>query len=173
MSKTEQMDKAIKKQKNSENSQNSLQKISQTIPTFFKKKENHFEISTYQGELTKKGITENLALIKAAFPKLENMYFNILKTMLKEDNFCDERLKDAVYHVIKTCVYPEPTIANFLSYDKNFKVYDYNQYLKLVDELGAKTSDLYKSVRFNNEQNKPVWVHVNDIENYKLELWNK
>jgi hypothetical protein len=120
--------------------------------------------------LTKKGITENIALIKAAFPKLENLYFDILIEMLKDDNFVDDRLKDAVKHVIKTCVYPEPTIANFLSYDKNIKVYDYSQYLKLVNELGTKTGELYKSVRSHNAE-KPVWVHVNDIEKYKLTPW--
>lgn len=93
--------------------------------------------------------------------------------MLKEDNFGDERLTHAVKHVIKTCVYPEPTIANFLSYDKSIKVYDYAQYLKLIDELGTRTQDLYKSVRFNNDQSKPSWVHVNDIKEYNLKLWNK
>ncbi len=140
-------------------------------PTLFKKKEHNYELSIYKGELSKKGITENFALIKAAFPKLENLYFDILKEMLKDEGFVDDRLKDSVKNVIKTCVYPEPTIANFLSYDKNMKVYDYNQYLKLVDEIGAKTSDLYKSVRFGNAQ-KPAWVHVNDIQKYKLTLWN-
>lgn len=150
-----------------------MQKTSQTIPTYFRKKENNYEISIYQGELTNKGIAQNFALAKAAFPKLEELYFTILKAMLKDDNFGDERLKDAVMHVIKTCVYPEPTIANFLRYDKNIKVYDYNQYLKLVDELGLKTQDLYKSIRFDSAQNKPAWAHVNDIEKYNLELWNK
>jgi len=92
--------------------------------------------------------------------------------MLKDEGFVDERLTDSVKHTIKTCVYPEPTIANFLNYDKNIKVYDYNQYLKLVDELGIKTGELYKSVRFTGAK-KPAWVHVNDIEKYKLTLWNK
>lgn len=147
-----------------------LPSVSQTTPTLFKKKENNYELSIYKGELTKKGITENIALIKAAFPKLENLYFDILIEMLKDDNFVDDRLKDAVKHVIKTCVYPEPTIANFLSYDKNIKVYDYNQYLKLVDELGMKTGDLYKSVRFQNAK-KPAWVHVNDIKEFNLTPW--
>lgn len=149
-----------------------MPKVSQTTPILFKKKEHNYETSIYKGELTKKGIAENLALIKAAFPKLENLYFDILKEMLKDDGFVDERLKDAVKHVIKTCVYPEPTIANFLSYDKNIKVYDYNQYLKLVDEIGLKTGDLYKSVRFHNAK-KPAWVHVNDIQQYNLTPWNK
>lgn len=136
------------------------------------KKENHYELSIYKGDLTKKGIAENMAFIKAAFPKLDKLYFSILKEMIKDDGFVDERLKDAVKHVIKTCVYPEPTIANFLSYDKNIKVYDYNQYLKLVDEIGLKTGDLYKSVRFHNAK-KPAWVHVNDIQKYNLTPWNK
>jgi hypothetical protein len=99
-------------------------------------------------------------------------FFDILSNRLKENNFNDERLRDAVNHVIDNCIYPTPTIAQFIGFDKKIKLYTYNQVLKLNDELTGKAFEYYRPVRID-ENEKPVYAHVNDISKYKLELWTK
>lgn len=84
--------------------------------------------------------------------------------MAKEEGFTDERFRDAVHTVIKTCVYPTPTIAQFISFDKRIKTLNYDQFLKLCDEgLGNN----YKPIKFKDRP-APIWIHINDIEQYKI-----
>jgi len=83
------------------------------------------------------------------------------------EGFTDDRLRDAVRNVISTCVYPQPTIAQFISFDKRIKVYTYSQYCKLCDEGTGKN---YHPVAIG-ENTHPVWVHENDINQYNLKLW--
>jgi CRISPR/Cas system-associated endoribonuclease Cas2 len=148
-----------------------LQKISQTTPIL--NKGSHCEISIYKGELTQDVLTEQIAKIYKAFKNITDKdYFQVLKERIKENNFSNEKLKDAVNHVIDTCVYPTPTIANFLSYDKNVKLYTYDQKLKLINEIGAELANrMYLSVKIEG-MSKPMWANVNDIEKYKLERWS-
>lgn len=47
--------------------------------------------------------------------------------MLDEEKFTDKKLTDAVKNLIKTCQYPEPTIANILGYDKRIKAYTWDE----------------------------------------------
>ena len=75
-------------------------------------------VSIYKGVLTTQGIIEGVAIIKKSFPSLPVDFYDILIDRLKANGFNDDRLKAAVVHVIDTCVYPTPTIANFISYDK-------------------------------------------------------
>lgn len=141
--------------------------------TNLKKIDDHFELSFFKGELTKKTIVQANIKLKNAFPALPVEFFDIFSDRIKDNNYNDERLKAAINHVIDNCIYPTPTIAQFIQFDKCFKLYDYTQYLKLIDELGARANEYYKSVRIDSQQKKPAWVHVNDIEKYNLELWNK
>ena len=61
---------------------------------------------------------ESIKKIRDAFPNLPPGFFNILQDRLKDNKFCDERLKDAVNYVIDNCSYPNPQIADFIRYDK-------------------------------------------------------
>lgn len=127
-------------------------------------------MSVYDGELTTECLTEQMAKIYKAFQGIKDRdYFKILKDRIKEKGFTDERLKDAVNHVIDTCVYPTPTPAQFLSYDKEVKLYTYDQKLKLINEIGNRANETYKAVEIEG-LSKPMWAHVNDIEKYKLKL---
>jgi len=89
--------------------------------------------------------------------------------MDKENNFTDIRLADAVKHVICTCQYPQPTIAQFISFDRRVKVYTYAQYCKLCEEGDGKN---YQPVAIDGNI-QPVWAHINDINKYNLQLWKK
>lgn len=123
------------------------------------------EVSIYSGKLSPKCLCECIALIKKSFPSLPIGFYDVLTERLKNLNFSDQRLKDAVNHVIDTCVYPTPTIASFISFDKTFKIYNYSEYLEMVNEgVGG---DSYKPIKlFGNKM--PVWIHINDIEKYNL-----
>jgi len=107
--------------------------------------------------------------IKKAFPALPIGFYDVFMDMVSENKFTDTRLRDAVKHVICNCQYPQPTIANFISFDKRVKVYTYAQYCKLCDEGDGKN---YQPVAIGNNT-RPAWAHINDINKYNLQLWKK
>lgn len=127
------------------------------------------EISIYKGQLTNKCIITSVATIKKAFPALPLSFYDVFMDMImdSENNFSDDRLRDAVKHVICNCQYPQPTIAQFISFDKRIKVFTYNEYCKLCDEGAGKN---YQPVAINNNK-VPVWAHVNDINQYNIPPW--
>lgn len=127
------------------------------------------EISIYTGELTDRCIVENVATIKKAFPALPLGFYDVFMDMIRETGFTNTRLRDAVKYVICNCQYPQPTIAQFISFDKRIKLYTYSQYCKLCDEGDGKN---YLPVKVGNNTN-PVWAHINDINEYKLKSWKQ
>jgi len=100
-------------------------------------------------------------------------FFEVFNDMLRVSGFSDQRLRDAVDHVIQNCVYPNPTIAQFLSWDKRIKVLTYEEMLKKADEFGGdKTAgkifeSQYKQIQLPNRERK-VWVHVDDAKMFNL-----
>lgn len=145
------------------------QQVGKSLQVFTQNGTESNEISIYTGELTARVIVENAAKIKKSFPTLPIGFYQVFDERLKENNFTDTRLIDAVNHVIDTCVYPQPTIAQFISYDKRIKLYTYSQYCKLCDEGDGKN---YLPVKVGNNTS-PVWAHINDINEYKLESWKQ
>lgn len=142
-------------------------RVSQTflpnISESHKKSDN--EVSIYTGELTAQGLVENVVKIRKAFVALPDGYYDILIERIKANGFSDSRLEDAVNHVIETCPYPTPTIANFISYDKTVNVMTYDEIMKKADK-GEITWGQYRSVKLIGRP-RPVWVHVNDVEKLK------
>jgi hypothetical protein len=135
-------------------------------------KGTHFELSVYSGELTKPVIVEMTIKIRQTFPSLPVGFFDILSDRLVANNFTDKRLRDAVEYTIDNCIYPTPTIAQFISFDKRIKLYTYDQVLKLNDELGGKAFEIYRPVKIGNNK-FPVYAHLNDIDSLNLEPWKK
>lgn len=152
--------------------QPAMKSLKQSYPNI-STKETHFEMSVYKGELSKIAIVEGSVKIRKCFPDLDPGFFDIFSDRLKENNFSDERLKDSINHVIDNCIYPKPTIAQFISYDKKIKLYTYNQVLQMNQEFSGKAFNYYKAVKVQEGQKTPVYVHVNDVEIYKLEQWEK
>jgi len=124
-------------------------------------------MSVYSGELTKEAIAQSVLLIESAFPDLDDSYYNILKLMIKESKMSDNRLFDAVKHVIRTCVYPRPAIANFLQYDKRVKLYNYNGYMDLINKYGGVINKTYSKVEVPGVK-LGMWASNSDIEMYNL-----
>ena len=128
------------------------------------------EISTYNGNIiSNEAIVRYSVKIRHAFPALPPEYYNVLLEMVKEEGFTDGRFRDAVHHVIKTCIYPTPTIAQFISFDRRIKIYTYSEYCKLCDQGDGKN---YQPVALAGNI-KPVWAHINDINQYNLKIWKK
>jgi hypothetical protein len=123
------------------------------------------EISLYEGELTAPCLVNCIADIKKAFPSLPVGFYDILTDRLADNGFSDNRLKDAVRNVIDTCIYPTPTIAQFISFDKRVKIYTYLQYCDMV-EKGSDGKN-YKAIKLKGHL-VPVWIHINDVEQYNI-----
>jgi hypothetical protein len=108
-----------------------------------------------------------MAKVKNSFPKLPVNFFDILADRIIENEFNNERLIASINNVIDNCVYPTPSIAQFISYDSKIKTYKYHEMTKMVHEQDIKFED-YTKVRIYPEQKKPLWIE-NDLFNmYKL-----
>ena len=140
----------------------SLQKLS--TQSLILDENGEHSISLYTGELQPKIVAENVAKIKAAFPALKPEYFSLLIDRLKERGFSDQRLIDSVNNVIDNCQYPTPTLANFLSFDKRAKIYNYQEMCNVVSSNHLKP-DYFSKIRING---KLFWVKTSDKDLYQL-----
>jgi len=124
------------------------------------------EISLYKGSLSLQNIVQCSVKVKKAFPELPSEFFEVFQEMVKLEGFTDERLMDAVDNVIKTCIYPKPTIAQFISFDKRVKVYKYSDIVKMIDD-DPRAFDRYKRIEMEGLP-EAVWIHINDIAKYNI-----
>ena len=125
-------------------------------------------ISVYTGQLSTRTVIDGIKKVKNAFPNLPSGFYDILSDRIKENGFSDERLIDAINHVIDNCIYPTPTIANFIGYDKRIRLCSYEEMLS--KETGS--WDNYKPVKLPDRE-KLVWVHTDDIKRSKLQIFEK
>ncbi len=96
------------------------------FPMPLRTKEGTF-LSVYSGECTKPCVIEQCSVIRAAFPELDDSFFKLFVKIVMADQVPDKKLIDAVGHVVRTCVYPKPTIGAFLSYDKTVRAYSHRE----------------------------------------------
>ena len=136
------------------------------------RKADHYEASIYRGELTGPCLVECIAKLRAAFPALTDDFHSVFGSRIKELGFGDKRLKDSINHVIDNCIYPTPTVAQFLTFDKRVKLYTYDQMVKLNNELNGLAFKIYNAVHVGTAD-KPMWASVQDIQNYNLRIWKK
>ena len=117
-------------------------------------------ISVYKGELTKRCIVEVNIIIQEAFPALGEGFFKQFNRMIVD--FTDQRLRDSADHVIRTCIYPTPTIASFLSYDNRIDLCSYK-------EIKNMCSSVYNAFEdYNFVESLGKYAHINDIKDYGL-----
>lgn len=125
------------------------------------------EISIYKGSLSTPCVIQNTAKIKNSFPALPEGFYEIFSERILDCGFTDDRLNDAVNNVIDTCVYPTPTIAQFISFDKRVKVFKYPEIVKMVEDGDPKAFDRYKRIVMEGLP-EAVWIHINDIKKYNI-----
>ncbi len=103
-----------------------------------------------------------------AFPRLSEGWFSVLSARLKAEAFSGERLTAAVDDLIKTCEYPEPTIARVLAFDRKVTLLDYEAMCeKWTQGLGK----FYKMVRKADTTHQPLWASTDDIERCRLPVY--
>lgn len=125
-------------------------------------------LTIYHGELTTQCVIDSVKKMKQAFPGLTPGFYDVLADRVKENKFSDQRLMDAVNHVIDTCIYPTPTIANFISFDKRIKMFRYSEMCKMSISGDRTAFKNHKPIKFR-EYPVAVWIHVNDIAFYNIE----
>lgn len=128
---------------------------------------NNSELSLYKGVLSTPCVIAEVSKIKFAFPSLPEGFYEIFSQRIVDNGFNDDRLKDAVNHVIDTCIYPTPTIAQFISWDKKVKVYKYPEIVKMVEDGDPKAFERYKRIEMEGLP-EAVWIHINDISKYNI-----
>jgi len=72
----------------------------------------------YSG-LTAQGIADNIERINENFPSATKGFYKILCDRIKAHKFTDFEFTRAVSHVIDTCKFPNPMVAEFISYILN------------------------------------------------------
>lgn len=132
------------------------------------KKTNNYTISLYNDVLTPECVVQNTAKIEIAFPSLPTEFHKLFQQRIKDKGFTDKRLTDAVNNVIDTCVYPQPTIANFLNYDKNVEIYTYYQMVEMNNET-RNPFQYFTKIDIGIE--KPMYVRNEIFEKYNFKLW--
>lgn len=100
------------------------------------------EISIYTDqEATYQEIAESLSRIRVAFPKMQDIFFDLLAERIKENRFSGKRLRDATNYVIDNFQYKELNVADIVKFDKTAKVYTYNEVCSMITKGLASMED--------------------------------
>ena len=79
----------------------------------------------------------------------------MLEQMLDFEQFTDQRLIDATYNLIKTCVYPKPTIAQILNYDRTKKSYTNDEILEITKDFSPESrKKFYQKFDFDTQSKR-------------------
>ena len=93
-----------------------------------------YGISVFRGETaTKQELSEILQSFSSVFPTYTKEKMAMLVNMLYDEWFTRDRLVEAIKHVIRTCKYKEPTIADIVSFDRCVKLYTYSECLQMIN----------------------------------------
>lgn len=86
-------------------------------------------------------IAVSMKRLQAAFPKMENTFFNLLAERVLDNGFTAERLKDAVNHVLDTFQYKELNISDIIRFDRRARLYTYSEVCAMVSKGQAAFAD--------------------------------
>ena len=114
-------------------------------------------LSVYKDEFNPIEGVKQLKRVQVAFPSLPNGFFDMFLDRLKEKKFSTQRLIDSINHVIDTCQYPTPTLAQFLSFDKRTRLYTYNEVCIEIDK-----GDSFKYYEIREIKGVKWWVRKSD-----------
>ena len=135
------------------------------------------EISVYKsGAVSPDVLASGIKMIAQSFPKLTKGWYEVLKEMMKDEGFNDNRFSDAVKSLIKNCPYPEPTIANIIGYDKTVKVFTYSDLqLKHKDAyyMGATYDPIAKEYTKIDFYGQVRYARNEDVERFNLGKHNE
>lgn len=85
--------------------------------------------------------------------------------------FTDEKLIDAVDHVIDTFEYGErPNVAKIILYDVTIELLTYYQLMKLGKETNI--GEVFNNYALVEVKGKPYYTPKDNVTTYNLKLWN-
>lgn len=126
------------------------------------------EISIYKpSDLTIKVELDCVRKLKLSFPQLPIGFYDILHDRLIANGFTDQRLNDAVSNLVDTCVYPTPTIANIISFDRRIKLHTYEDMTDQVDQYGPGVWDRFAKKRVNG---RLYWINKREADQYGITI---
>ena len=85
------------------------------------------------------------------------------------------KFKDAVLNLIKTCPYPEPTIANVLGYDKKVKIYTHQELMQRHKDAyypGAKYDPIVEEYTAINYNSRRMFIKNEFFNQEMFRKWN-
>lgn len=116
------------------------------------------EISLYgEGQVSPEALAGCFVDLKKAFPKLSDGWYDLLEKFLDAEKFTDRRLMDATQNLIKNCVYPEPTIANILGFDKLSKLWTYEEALAFSNDFSTERRRIFWDGLEIHDKEKKLW----------------
>ena len=121
-------------------------------------------ISLYQDPFSIPVAMEQFKKLKQAFPQLPAGFYDVLLDRIKDNGFTDQRLKDAINHLIDNFTYPVPSVANIVGFDKRVKLLTYGQLIEIQERTGRAFQD-YCKVRKNG---KLFWINKAEKEMFNI-----
>lgn len=103
-----------------------MQEQTQSLTQYIPQADN--EISVYSGKIaTKDHVKSETKSLMAAFPDVNEDFIALLTRRLIDNKFTNERVTDAINHVIDTSPYKRPAIADIISFDRKVKIFTYKE----------------------------------------------
>ena len=72
--------------------------------------------------------------LRACYPETNQGVFDVILERIKENNWGDKRIKDAVNYLVDNHIYKSINPANIMSFDKKEKLYTYLQKLDMINK---------------------------------------
>ena len=115
---------------------------------------------------------EGIKQLRAAFPKIEDSWFDLLTTKMKEKKFTQKQFNDAIDNVISTCKYPTPQIANIINYQKGVRIISRERFLRETKDESKEFRSYFVGINVNGEL---FYANKHELErlDVKYNLWNK
>lgn len=124
-------------------------------------------MSIYTGELTLRSLLEMNKKIKDAFPELPASWFDVFNERVKANRFTDQRLRDAVNHVIDNFTYGRiPNVGHFISYDRLIDLLTPGE----LDKLAINDRSIYRDYGSIEVAGSIMYAKITDIRKYRLTL---
>lgn len=128
-----------------------------------------FKISMYTGAVaTGDELAPVLIKIKTLFPSMSAGFVALIGERMIENNFTVQRAVDAYRYVADNFTYRQPTVADFIRFDKCVKLYNYGDCLTLINRGIAYFGDdlkPYFPVLANGQQQ--LWYRQTEIDKFK------
>lgn len=106
---------------------------------------NSTNLSAYlDGQVSQEVKKDCFAILKSAFPKLDNDFFRLLDIIIKENKFSDDRLKNSIKSIVENNKFA-PTISDILTTGKRVVFYTYEEILEKSKDLDPNSRKNYLS----------------------------